>query len=74
MRDKIYTAYNKVSTFLVKPFFAEQRTTMVLWVILALLGMTKLHHDNNFKVFRGVFWHTLHQTSLFAAYPQEHFD
>ena len=30
--------------------------------------------SNNFSIFRGVFWHTTEQKSLFDVYPQEYFD
>ena len=29
---------------------------------------------NNFLIFRGVYWHTVNQTSLYAAYPAEYSD
>ncbi|OLY94864.1 Protein of unknown function [Cnuella takakiae] len=29
---------------------------------------------NNFLIFKGVFWHTLQQQNLFAAYPAEYWD
>jgi hypothetical protein len=34
----------------------------------------KMHHHNNFLIFRGVFWHTWQQVSLFAEYPAEYWD
>ncbi len=45
---------------------------MVLSIVAMIL---KLHRsDNNFLIFRGVFWHTINGTSLYAAYPAEYFD
>jgi hypothetical protein len=29
---------------------------------------------NNYKIFKGVFYHTINQTSLYAEYPSEYFD
>jgi len=29
---------------------------------------------NNFLIFRGTFWHTIHQQNLFAQYPNEYID
>lgn len=67
-RDKIYS-------FVSKPFFSDRRVLLVIWVILALVGMLKYHRtDNNFLIFRGVFWHTVNGTSLYASYPEEYFD
>lgn len=67
-RDKVYS-------FVSKPFFSDRRVLLVIWVILALVGMLKYHRtDNNFLIFRGVFWHTVNGTSLYASYPEEYFD
>lgn len=62
-------------SFISKPFFSDRRVLLVLWVILAIVGMLKYHRtDNNFLIFRGVFWHTVNGTSLYASYPEEYFD
>ena len=74
MREKLNIAYQKINMFCMRPIFKERKTTLFLWIILALIGMLKLSKDNNFKVFRGVFWHTINGTSLYAAYPKEYFD
>jgi len=56
-----------------RPFFTNPNVLLGLWMILAIAGA--LHPEfNNFKIFRGVFWHTVNQTSLFAHYPAEYFD
>ena len=66
----------KIKHFFQHPFFSSQRTLFWLWLLLpvisALTKMTK--HNNNFLIFRGVFWHTLQQTSLYAEYPEEYGD
>jgi hypothetical protein len=72
MDNKLFTA---VRTLLARPFFRDFRTLLGLWLLLAVIGaVAKLHSCNNFLVFRGVFWHTWHQTSLYAAYPAEYND
>ena len=61
--------------FFNQPLLHDRRFLFGLWMIIAIFGMLKLHRwDNNFLIFRGVFWHTLHNTSLYAAYPQEYTD
>lgn len=61
--------------FLARPFFHDTRTTMWLWLLLAVVAaVAKLHSCNNFLIFRGTFWHALNGTSLYAPYPLEHFD
>ena len=53
----------------------DRRTLLGLWLLLAVIGaVTKLHRCNNFLVFRGAFWHTWNETSLYAAYPVEYND
>ncbi|MBO4801464.1 MAG: DUF2029 domain-containing protein [Bacteroidaceae bacterium] len=64
-----------ITNVLQKPFFSDRRTTFALWMILAVAAaVAKLHSCNNFLIFRGVFWHTIQQTSLYAEYPAEYFD
>lgn len=65
-----------IRRFFSHPFFSDRRTLLGLWLLLpvaaALVKLTK--HHNNFLIFRGVFRHTLQQTSLYAPYPDEYFD
>lgn len=65
-----------IRRFFRKPFFCDRRTLLGLWLLVplaaALAKMTK--HHNNFLIFRGVFHHTLQQTSLYAPYPAEYLD
>ena len=58
-----------------KLILTDRRTLMWLWLLLAVIGaVTKLHRCNNFLVFRGAFWHTWNQTSLYAPYTAEYND
>ena len=58
-----------------KPFFRDYRTLLGLWLLLGVVSaLAKLHSHNNFLIFRGVFWHTWQQTSLFTPYPAEYND
>lgn len=60
-----------------KSFFHDYRTLLGLWFILAVVAaVMKLDPSrcNNFLIFRGVFWHTWNETSLYIAYPAEYFD
>ena len=67
--------YDKLKAFLRHPIFQNRYFLLGIWMVLALVGMLKYHRsDNNFLIFRGVFWHTWQQTSLYAAYPAEYFD
>jgi len=65
----------KLSTFLHHPLLRDYRLLFGLWMLLAVVAaLMKMHSHNNFLIFRGVFWHTWQQTSLFAEYPQEYWD
>ena len=61
--------------FFARPFFSNPRTLFGLWLLLPIIAaLLKIHKHNNFLVFRGVFWHTWQQTSLYAKYPAEYYD
>lgn len=65
----------KCRAFLAKPFFHDKRTLLWLWTLLPIIATVfKLHRNNNYLIFRGVFWHTVNQTSLYGTYPNEYFD
>jgi hypothetical protein len=51
----------------------------VVWMLVALVGtLTKVLRGaesiNNYHIFKGVFWHTLAEKSLYQLYPEEYFD
>lgn len=65
----------KIQAFLARPFWKDYRTLLGLWLLLPVIAaLMKMHSHNNFLIFRGVFWHTWWQTSLFAEYPAEYWD
>ena len=59
-----------------KPFFHDRRTILWLWIALSVIAAVLKYNrtDNNYRIFRGVFWHTLQGTSLYAEYPLEYYD
>ena len=66
---------SKITAFLRHPLLRDYRLLCGLWMLLAVIAaLTKLHRCNNFLIFRGVFWHTWQQTSLYAPYPAEYGD
>ena len=66
----------KAKAFLAKPFFHDRRTILWLWIALSVIAAVLKYNrtDNNFRIFRGVFWHTLQGTSLYGEYPLEYYD
>lgn len=62
-RNKIYT------------IFQDRRTLIWLWLLLGVISaLAKLHSCNNFRIFRGVYLHTVQGVSLYAEYPAEYSD
>ena len=66
----------KAKAFLAKPFFHDRRTILWLWIALSVIAAVLKYNrtDNNYRIFRGVFWHTLQGTSLYTEYPLEYYD
>ena len=66
---------DKIKRIQSHPLLTDRRVLLGLWTVLSLAGMLKLHRShNNFLIFKGVFWHTVNGTSLYAAYPAEYDD
>jgi len=57
-----------------KNILTDHRTLLWLWMIIAVTGMTRLNHNNNFLIFKQSFWHVVNQLPLYIHYPQEYFD
>ena len=65
----------RIKQFLTLPFLSDRRVLLGIWTLLSLVGMLKLHRShNNFLIFKGVYWHTVNGTSLYAAYLSEYSD
>ena len=66
----------KAKAFFAKPVFHDRRTILWLWIALSVIAALLKYNrtDNNYRIFRGVFWHTLQGTSLYAEYPLEYYD
>ena len=66
----------KAKAFFAKPFFHDRRTILWLWIALSVIAAVLKYNrtDNNYRIFRGVFWHTLQGTPLYAEYPLEYYD
>lgn len=66
---------NGALTFFSKPIFTDKRFLIFIWILLPLIGglkATRIH--NNYRIFKGVFYHTLEQVNLYAPYPAEYHD
>lgn len=61
----------------IRVFGRELTVVVLLWFVLALAAaVAEIFRGatRNYMIFRGVFWHTLAQTNLFAEYPAEYLD
>ena len=60
----------------VKLFLTDRRTLLWIWMIIAVTGMTRFGHgrENNFLIYKQVYWHVVDQLPLFTPYPSEYFD
>jgi hypothetical protein len=50
---------------------------VLLWFTLAFVAVlleSLRHAINNYEIFKGVFWHTVHQMNLYNAYPADYHD
>lgn len=68
-------AIDKVSK--IRHFLSDDRVLLGLWIVVGLASaLSKIAADahNNFMIFRGVFWHTWNQTTLYGYYPGEYAD
>ena len=67
---------SKIGQFLNKPFFHDYRTILAIWVIMCLIvAITKSYNsDGNYRIFIGVWNHTIQQLPLFDHYPEEYDD
>ncbi|WP_315516806.1 glycosyltransferase family 87 protein [Hoylesella shahii] len=70
------TIATKAKSLFTKPLFRDRRTILWLWLALSVLAALLKYNrtDNNYRIFRGVFWHTVQGTSLYESYPAEYFD
>lgn len=61
--------------FLSKPIFTDKRFLLFLWVLVGVIGGLKGSRvHNNYRIFKGVFYHTLEQLNLYVPYPAEYHD
>lgn len=65
----------KTTIFFQKPFFSDYRTMLGLWMIMALGTIPRnLNNDNNFDIFRYVYFHLTNFQPLYEPYPDLYSD
>lgn len=71
MKNEVMIRLRCFRAFLQKPFFSDGRTLFGLWLLLPVIAsLLKISKHNNYLIFRYVFWHTIEQKPLYAAYDE----
>ncbi len=71
------TIQNKLAHFFGLSFFTNKIYIISIWMIVTLISVIKQYligNYNNYKIFKGVYFHTVNQLNLYAEYPLEYFD
>ncbi len=59
-------------------FLYNRKVALILWFGLPVFSIVRTlfqdHHINNFTIFRGVFYHSIHIQNLYSEYPLEYAD
>lgn len=58
-------------------FFTDKKYIIALWLIITFISTFKQYligSYNNYKIFKGVYYHTINKISLYSVYPAEYFD
>jgi Glycosyltransferase family 87 len=65
-----------IKCFFDKPFFKNPKNISFLWVLATFFAVIPKYFGNfnNYKIYKGVFWHVVNQTPLYTEYPLEYFD
>ena len=61
----------------IRIFNTEVPVVVIIWFAFAIIAsvvQVLRPAYNNYLIYQGVFWHTLHQQNLYVRYPAEYFD
>lgn len=66
----------RICQWLKKPFLRDWRTLLALWLLLAVVASVLKYErsDNNFLIYKYVFWHVINELPLYIHYPAEYND
>lgn len=64
---------SKINQFLKLPIWRDYRTLLILWLVLAVVSAIVKYErsDNNFLIYKYVYWHLIEQKDLYLHYPTE---
>ena len=58
-------------------FFTDKRYILLIWLVITVVSVAKqflIGNYNNYKIFKGVYFHTINKLPLYNEYPLEYFD
>ena len=58
-------------------FFTDKRYILLIWIVITVVSVVKqflIGNYNNYKIFKGVYFHTINKLPLYNEYPLEYFD
>ena len=57
------------------PFWYQYKTLISVWILMVVISVgLHMHNFNNFLIFKFAFWHAYDGVSLYAVYPEDHYD
>jgi hypothetical protein len=71
------TFQDKFTKFFNLTFFTNRIYIIFVWMLIMLVSVIKQYAAdkfNNYKIFKGVYFHTVDKLNLYLEYPSEYFD
>ena len=59
------------------PLFTDKKYISIIWIVITIISVVKqllIGRYNNYKIFKGVYFHTINKLPLYNEYPLEYFD
>ena len=66
-----------MNTFFKHSFFNNKKYIITIWFVITIISVVKqflIGNYNNYKIFKGVYFHTINKLPLYEEYPLEYFD
>ena len=58
-----------------QPFWCKYKVVFTVWMLMVIISVgLHMHNFNNYLIYKFTFWHAYDGTSLYAAYPEDHYD
>lgn len=58
-------------------FFTDKKYISLIWIVITIFSVIKqllIGSYNNYKIFKGVYFHTINKLPLYTEYPSEYLD